>query len=41
MACMGKKRWVYTVLVGNWKERDRFDEVGVDERMILKWIFKK
>jgi len=26
---------------GNLRERDHFKDVGIDERIILKWIFKK
>jgi hypothetical protein len=29
------------VLWGNLRGRDQLEDVGVDGRMILKWIFKK
>jgi hypothetical protein len=29
------------VLVGNLRERDTFEDLGVDGRVILKWVFKK
>jgi hypothetical protein len=41
VACMGEKRGVYKVLVGNLRDRDYLEEQGVDGRIILKWIFRK
>ena len=38
VACMGEK-WTQ-VLVGNLKERDHLEDLGVD-RKILKWILKE
>lgn len=38
MACMGEK-WIQ-VLVGNPKERDHSEDLGVDGN-ILKWILKE
>jgi hypothetical protein len=33
---------VYTVLWwGNLRERDHFEDPGIDERIILRWIFRK
>jgi hypothetical protein len=26
---------------GNLKERDHLEDLGIDRRIILKWIFKK
>jgi hypothetical protein len=26
---------------GNLRERDQLEDAGIDERIILKWIFKK
>jgi hypothetical protein len=38
---MGDRRGAYKVLVGNLRERDHFEDTGIDVRMILRWIFKK
>ena len=34
------KRNAYIVLVGNVFERDHLEDLGVDDRIILKWILK-
>jgi hypothetical protein len=26
---------------GNMKERDHLEELGIDERILLRWIFRK
>jgi len=31
----------YSVLVGNVKEGGHLEDLGLDGRIILKWIFKK
>jgi hypothetical protein len=31
----------YTSLVGNLRERDHLENTGVDERIILRWVFRK
>jgi hypothetical protein len=41
VARMGEKRGVYRVLLGNLKEGDRLGDPGVDETIILRWIFRK
>jgi hypothetical protein len=33
-------RNAYTVLVGNLKRRDRSEDLGIDGKLILKWIFR-
>jgi hypothetical protein len=38
---MGDMRSAQRVLVGNLMERDHFEDLGVNGRIILKWIFKK
>jgi hypothetical protein len=37
----GDRRDAYRVLVGRTDERDQLEDLGVDGRIILKWIFKK
>ena len=37
----GEKRVAYRVLVGKPEERDHLEDPGVDERIILRWIFRK
>ena len=38
----GERRSVYWVLVGgDLRERDHLEDLGVDGRIILKWLFKK
>jgi len=27
--------------LGNLRERDHFEDLGADQKIILKWIFKK
>jgi hypothetical protein len=38
---MGEKRGVYSVLVGNLRERDLLEDPGVDGRIMQRWIFRK
>jgi hypothetical protein len=35
VACMGESRVVYSVLVGNLRERDHLEDLGVDGRIII------
>jgi hypothetical protein len=35
-ACMVKRRHVYKVSVGNLRERDLFEDKGVEESIILR-----
>jgi hypothetical protein len=37
----GERRGVYRVLVGKPRERDHLGDLGLDGRIILKWIFRK
>jgi len=38
---MGKRRAYTGFCRGNRKERDHFGDSGADERIILRWIFRK
>jgi hypothetical protein len=38
---MGEGRGVYRVFVGNLRERDHLGDLGLDGRIILRWIFRK
>ena len=38
---MGKKRGVFRVFVGKPVEREHLEEPGVDESIIVRWIFRK
>jgi hypothetical protein len=38
---MEKRRSAYRDLVGNLRERDSFEDSGIDRRIILKWNCKK
>jgi len=37
----GEKRGVYRVLVGKPKENNHLEDLSVDGRIILRWIFRK
>jgi hypothetical protein len=38
---MGERRGAYRVLVGRSRERDHFEGLEINGRIILKWVFKK
>jgi hypothetical protein len=38
---MEEMRNAYRILVGKLKGRDHLDDLGVDTRIMLKWILKK
>jgi len=38
---VGEGRGVYGVLVGKPGERDHWGDLGVEGRIILRWIFRK
>jgi hypothetical protein len=37
----GEGRGVYRVLVGNLRDRDHWGDLGIDEGITLRWIFRK
>jgi hypothetical protein len=41
VACMGERRGVYMVLVGNLRVRDHLEHLCVDGKKILRWIYRK
>jgi hypothetical protein len=38
---MGDRRGAYRVWWGDLRERDHLKDLGLNGRIILKWIFKK
>jgi len=38
---MGERRDVYRVWWGKLRERDHLEDPGIDERIVLRWIFRK
>ena len=40
VACMEDRRGAYMVLVQDLRERSHLEDLGIDGRIILKWIFK-
>ena len=38
---MRENRVVYREVGGNLRERDHFGDLGVDERITLRWNFRK
>jgi hypothetical protein len=38
VARVGERSGAFRVLLGNLKERDRLKDLGVDGRIIFKWI---
>jgi hypothetical protein len=41
VACMEEKRKAYRVLMGKPEVRDCLEDMGINGRIILKWILKK
>jgi len=43
LACSmyGEKNDAYRVLVGNLRERDHFEDPVAEERIMLRWVFRK
>jgi hypothetical protein len=40
-ARVGERIGVYRVLVGNHEGKRPLEDIGVDGRIVLKWIFRK
>jgi len=40
-ARVGDRSGTYTVSWGDMNERNQFEDIGIDGRIILKWIFRK
>jgi hypothetical protein len=38
---MGERRSLYRVLVGKPEGKSHLEDPGVDERIILRWIFRR
>jgi hypothetical protein len=38
---MGERRCIQGIDGGNLRERDNLEDLGIDGRIILTWIFKK
>jgi len=38
---MGERRGVYRVLVGKREGKNHLENLGVDEKILLRWIFRK
>jgi hypothetical protein len=41
VVCTGERRGAYRVLVGELRERDHLEDLGIDRKIILRWIFRK
>jgi hypothetical protein len=41
VALMGKMRSAYQILIRKLKGRDHLGDLGIDVRIILKWILKE
>jgi hypothetical protein len=41
LACLGKRKVTYRVWMGSSEGKNHLEDLGVDGRIILKWIMKK
>ena len=41
VAYIGERKGAYTDLVGKLREKDHFEDPGLDGRLMLTWVFRK
>jgi hypothetical protein len=41
VAPVGDRSGAYSVWYGNLRERENLEDLGIDGRVILKWVFRK
>jgi hypothetical protein len=41
VACMGERNVAYRILLGKPEGKNRLEDTGVEESVILRWIFRK
>jgi hypothetical protein len=41
VACIGERRGAYRAFVGKPEGKNHLEDLGIDGRIILKWIFER